>query len=225
MLPLYTQQQYDNAKGTDKLPCECKGCTKTFYKQKRVIRRSLVGEGYNTGDYCSQICVGQSTKTKQTFSCVQCSTVFEKMASQVGKNNFCGKSCAATYNNKHKKFGTRTSKFELYCQGRLVVDFPQLDFLFNNKEAIESELDIYIPALRLAFELNGIVHYEPIYGTDKFERIKNNDIQKVIACYQHGIELAILDTSKLTYNKESRYIPYYNHIHTIIEKNLNRLNS
>jgi hypothetical protein len=35
-------------------------------------------------------------------------------------------------------------------------------------------LDFYFPELRFAIELNGITHYEPIYGEDKFEKIKNS---------------------------------------------------
>ena len=111
----------------------------------------------------------------------------------------------------------------MYCQEKLPLDFPQLTFVFNGKEIIKSELDIYLPQLRLAIELNGIVHYEPIYGSDKFEKIKNNDQNKTIACYEQGIELAIIDTSTLKYNKESKFIPFYDKIKKIINQNLNRL--
>ena len=38
-------------------------------------------------------------------------------------------------------------------------------------EAINSELDVYVPSLNLAFELNGIFHYEPIYGEKKLNQI------------------------------------------------------
>jgi len=46
--------------------------------------------------------------------------------------------------------------------------YPDLVIHFNKKDAINSELDIYIPSLKLAFELNGIFHYEPIFGKENF---------------------------------------------------------
>ena len=82
-----------------------------------------------------------------------------------------------------------------------------LDISYNKKDIIESELDIYIPSLKLAIELNGIVHYEPIYGSDKLTKIQNNDKQKSIRCYEAGIEFATIDTSKCSYHKH--YPIYY----------------
>ena len=73
--------------------------------------------------------------------------------------------------------------------------FPNIDFTFNDKTAINSELDIYIPNLKLAFELNGIFHYEPIYGKDKFQRIVENDNNKFQRCQENGISLCIIDTT------------------------------
>ena len=65
------------------------------------------------------------------------------------------------------------------------------------------ELDIYIPSLKLAFELNGIYHYEPIHGSDKLNKIQNNDNRKFQACAEQGISLCIIDTSSQSYFKEN----------------------
>ena len=43
--------------------------------------------------------------------------------------------------------------------------------MYNNSTTISSELDFYFPQLKLAIEINGIVHYEPIYGSNKFDKI------------------------------------------------------
>ena len=80
--------------------------------------------------------------------------------------------------------------------------YPNLEILYNNKEIINSELDIYIPSLKLAFELNGIVHYEPIYGEEKLNKIKSNDNNKFQLCIEQKISLCVIDTSSLNYFKE-----------------------
>ena len=131
---------------------------------------------------------------------------------------FCSRSCAATYNNTHKTKGTRTSKLEVWLAKKLQTLFPQIEFHFNRKDAINSELDIYIPSLKLAFELNGIYHYEPIHGNDKLTKIQNNDRRKFQACLEKGIELCIIDSSKLAYFKESNATPYLEIIQKIINQ-------
>ncbi|PPD55257.1 MAG: hypothetical protein CTY12_01195 [Methylotenera sp.] len=131
------------------------------------------------------------------------------------KRFFCSRSCSTSYNNTHKKYGTRRSKFEQYVQEQLTIDFPNLEILYNQKDVIQSELDIYIPSLKLAIELNGIVHYEPIYGADKLTKIQDNDRQKAIRCYEVGIEFATIDISKCSQTKQ--YPTYYNLICNLLK--------
>jgi len=147
------------------------------------------------------------------------------LLSQIKKSklNFCCQSCAATYNNTHKTKGTRISKLEVWLSKQLQQLYPNLEFQFNQKEAINSELDIYIPSLRLAFELNGIFHYEPIYGSEKLSSTQNNDNRKYQACIEQGIELCIIDTSHQTYFKEQTSLKFLNIIQNII--NLKRSGS
>jgi hypothetical protein len=136
-------------------------------------------------------------------------------------NYFCTHSCAATYNNTHKEKGNRKSKLEFYLEEQLPLLFPNLEFHFNRKDAINSELDIYIPTIRLAFELNGIFHYEPIYGENKLNQIKNNDNRKFQACLEQNIELCIIDTSKLIYFKKENADPFLEIVKEIINKKIN----
>ena len=139
---------------------------------------------------------------------------------KVHKHFFCSSSCAATYNNTHKTKGNRKSKLEFYLEKNLKLIYPSIDIHFNRKDAINSELDIYVPSLKLAFELNGIFHYEPIYGQSKLDQIKNNDERKYQACLENNIELCIIDSSKLKYFKESNAKPYLDIICNIIDKKL-----
>jgi hypothetical protein len=131
-------------------------------------------------------------------------------------NSFCSRSCTASYNNKNKTHGTRRSKLEAWLEEQLGILHPDIIFHFNRKDAINSELDIHIPALKLAFELNGIFHYEPIYGEAKMKQIQNNDTRKFQACLERGIELCIIDSSKLSYFKPANAQKYLRIIDGII---------
>jgi hypothetical protein len=201
MKPLYTQEQFNDAKSRDKLPCECYVCKQPFYKVKYDIQKNLNSNTLHKIKFCSPQC----TITKQEVQCVQCDKIFSKSLSQIKKtkNNFCSKSCAGLYNSTHKTHGTRRSKLELYLEQQLTSLYPYIKFQFNKKDIINSELDIYIPSLKLAFELNGIFHYEPIFGTNKLSQTQNNDQRKFQACIEQGISLCIIDTSKQKYFKES----------------------
>lgn len=87
--------------------------------------------------------------------------------------------------------------------------YPELEILYNSKSAIDSELDIYIPAIKLAFELNGIFHYEPIFGEKKLDRIKQNDNNKFMKCQQANISLCTIDVSNLKYFKKKNNAQKY----------------
>ncbi len=205
-----------DAKSEDKFPCECEICGSHFLKKKREINKAL--RGIRAGKYCSSECRKKDLSKKHTLNCTNCNIKFEKSNGDFlkTKNHFCSKSCAATYNNTHKKAGTRRSKLESYLEQQLTSLYPNIEFHFNKKDAINSELDIYIPSLKLAFELNGIYHYEPIYGSDKLNQIQNNDQRKFQACIEQGISLCIIDTSKQKYFKKSTSQEFINIIIDII---------
>lgn len=225
MKPLYTQIDFDNAKSNDKLPCQCYTCKKTFYKLKRVIQRTLKNQKGFSAQYCSYECSSLPRQTKQKVSCINCKKTFEKKISEIKKtkNNFCSSSCSGTYNNTHKTHGTRRSKLEIYLEEQFKNLYPNLHIDFNKKDAINSELDIYIPSLKLAFELNGIFHYEPIYGPEKLNQIQNNDQRKFQACAEHGISLCIIDSSSMKNFKKDKANKFLKIITNIINKSKNNI--
>jgi len=219
MIPLYTEEEYINSKSMDKLPCQCEKCFNIFYKHKKYITHNILN---NLDDikYCSRKCQRTTLNKSSVVNCFQCNKEFNKKLSQVKKSNnhFCSRSCAVTYRNTHKSTGTRRSKLEIWLEEQLSLLYPNLIFDFNRKDAINSELDIYIPSLKLAFELNGIFHYEPIYGSDKLNQIQNNDNRKFQACIENSIELCIIDTSSLVNFKPLKAKKYLDIIVNIINQ-------
>ncbi|MDZ8221992.1 MULTISPECIES: homing endonuclease associated repeat-containing protein [unclassified Nostoc] len=138
--------------------------------------------------------------------CCNCRKFFSKQRHRIkqGKLDFCSNSCAATYRNFHKNHGNRRSKLEYCLDEQLSKLYPELEIHFNRRDAINAELDIYIPSLNLAFELNGIFHYEPIYGAEKLASIQNNDKHKFQACLENKIELTFINSSQQKkFNKSS----------------------
>jgi hypothetical protein len=198
----------------------CPKCNDTFKREKNIIesRRKIYP---NRKFFCSNKCNLYFRGSFKFLNCTQCNKKFRRIVSQIkSKNNFCSQSCSATYNNMHKSFGSRRSKLEIWLEEKIKKNYPFLKILFNNKKIINSELDIYIPSLKLAFELNGIYHYEPIHGKQILNRIKNNDNRKFQACLEKNIELCIIDTSKFTYFKEENASIFLDIVKKIINKKL-----
>lgn len=217
---LYNDKDLKLSKTLEKLLIKCDNCGIIFSRTKKDIISAKKQKCNN--QFCSLKCVGEAGSTKQKVTCKQCGINFPKCPSQIkiSPNHFCNKSCAATYNNMHKTHGTRISKLEIWLSKKLSELYPLLEFHFNKKDAINSELDIYIPSLKLAFELNGIFHYEPIFGKEKLAQIENNDQRKFQACIENGIELCTIDVSKLKYFKNSNAQPYLNIISNLIDSKL-----
>ena len=220
MIPLYTEEEFKIAKGNDLLNLRCYNCGTVFQCQKKRIKHFIKENKDNRGNFCTKKCHSLYYKNSIMFTCINCGVEIIKQNSETkkSKNHFCCQSCAATYNNTHKNKGNSRSKLEKYLEEQLNLLYPNLKILFNDKEIINSELDIYLPKLKLAFELNGIFHYEPIFGQDKLNQIHNNDNRKFQACLEKGIELCIIDTSQQKYFKEKSSKKYLNIIISVLSR-------
>jgi len=222
MKTLYTETEFNVAKSRDRLPLECLHCHSPFLLGKNDIQQVLHGETKKTRDFCSNKCQRKHECPPVVVICDQCRNLFKKLPNQLKKtkHNFCCQSCAARYGNAHKTKGTRISKLERWLAEQLVLLFPALEFHFNRKDAINGELDIYVPSLKLAFELNGIFHYEPIYGANKLAAMQTNDHRKMLACAEHGIELCVLDVSSISYFKPTKVQKFLDIITSLIRSKL-----
>ena len=222
MKPLFTEEEFQNTNSNDKLACQCYYCNNKFYRVKKDIANAMRDYHHVQAKYCSIQCNANAHKKSQIVQCVNCNIEFTKKLVNIKKsksgNHFCSKSCAATYNNKHKTHGTRRSKLEIWLEDQLNNLYPNININFNKKDTIGSELDIYIPSMKLAFELNGIFHYEPIYGEDKLQRIQENDSNKFQSCQKHNISLCSIDTSGQKYFKPKTSQKYLDIITIIINQ-------
>lgn len=202
----------------------CSGCQQNYDRTKRSVY-SAIKRWNAKRNFCSKVCQGLFEREKINEPCQNCGASVSRVPSARRKVKavFCTKSCAATYNNKHKTHGTRRSKLEAHIEDLIRLDYPQLEVVCNGKDAIGSELDFYFPQLRFAIELNGPTHYEPIYGQKKFEQIQKNDKQKFIGCYRLGVELMVVDVSTCKYLTKGKRAHFYSLIKTQIDSLLGRL--
>lgn len=208
----FDQELYKSSASRFAIPCLCRNCTTVFKRSKQKIKDDRDGK-VKPNLFCSTKCSSEYKSEKQSFLCSQCNIVETKRKpSEIAKSKtgrfFCSRSCSVTYNNLHKTHGNRRSKMEIVLEDFIRDSYPALNLICNDKTAIGSELDFYFPELNFAIELNGIFHYEPIYGQDKLDKIQNNDNRKIIACYEQGIELAIIDSSScksVTKNQQHKY--------------------
>lgn len=197
----------------------CTRCQTPFERDVRGVNRNLKR---GSKPFCSQLCRNAGNDTSVQLTCKRCGkNVRRKLCDTIrNSNHFCSRSCSATYTNTHKKTGTRRSKLEAYLETVLTSKYPNLVILFNDVSVIKAELDIYIPSLKLAFELNGIFHYEPIFGNEKLHQTQNNDNRKFQACAERSISLCVIDTSQQKYFKESTSQRYLDIITTLINAEL-----
>ena len=214
---LVTTEEYKLLSGKKLVPCVCILCGKSFSRKKEVIVKSL--KHYGKAGYCSRECSNKAKINHVFLPCEECGLVTKKRAYDVKNNKhvFCSYACHARYKNKNKKHGTRRSAIESHIEEMIRCTFPSLMFVCNDTTVLKGlELDFYFPLLKLAIELNGITHYEPIYGEDRLTRSKDSDQRKMISCYEKGVELVVLDVSGAKYLTKRWKETYWHEVLSIL---------
>lgn len=195
-----------NFKSRDLLPLECEVCSSKFYKTKNLVQRGI--KGTRKLNVCSEKCrktiIGNLNKIScrkypETIDlkCTHCDKPFKRTyriyIRQVknNKKQYCSQSCSSS--NQRSTQNNR-STIELWLEEKLKNKYPNLDLLFNVRNVlVKCELDIYIPSLNLAFEINGAYHYKPIYGEKELVKRKEKDLYKKTECKNKKINLYIID--------------------------------
>jgi hypothetical protein len=101
--------------------------------------------------------------------------------------------------------------------------FPSLYIIKNDRVLLPSglEVDILIPRLKLAIELNGPVHYFPLFGNQKLAKIQAADISKQIEIQSVGYNLLVIDISAYGYFKKVKAMLdeyYVSHVRPLLER-------
>lgn len=156
-------------------------------------------------------------KNKYFKRCNNCGTDY---LANKSNSKFCSGSCRSIklklHLNAHTRSGLSRSSVEKIMEERLLSDFNNINFLFNDIDTIGSELDIFIKDFKIAIELNGIFHYKPIYGHKTLDRIQKNDTKKRLLCEENGIKLYSINIGQKRASKKNLEI-IYNQIKDIIK--------
>lgn len=178
------------------LPCE--HCGKLVLKYKSQLISKI---------FCNKKCAHDFGKI--LLKCGNCGSQFTVKKSKtytrgfkIPKINFCSRHCKGTYDsinatgifNPNSSYIKRRSLLELFIEEKIKLHFPYIDLILNNRSLLESklEVDFYFPDLKLAIEVNGIVHYKAIYGEDAFTKIQEKDNRKIQLCGEKKIDLIII---------------------------------
>lgn len=153
-----------------------------------------------------------------------------------------------TWNNFLKQCDVEMPKgssiLQRHILKRLKQEYNTLEICHRFRSAIPSKLqfDIYLPELKLAFQINGISHYQPIYGQKSFLRTTKNDKIKMQQCKTCGISLHQMKSniqkfggykfnycdkgSKNRMKKNKQFFDYfYGNIKSIIEESIKNRNN
>lgn len=195
----------------------CDNCHKSFQRRKGWKKES-------SRCYCSNECKYHSQFRLVERVCRTCGKKIFRQPKEIKKTkfSFCSYSCSAKYWNKNKTTGTCRSKLEHWIEVNLKKLYPNETVIFNDQKILGLELDIYFPNLKLAFELNGIFHYEPIFGDEKLQETIGHDKQKFKLCREKNISLCIIDTSSQRHFTEKSSQKFLDIITEIIKEKRGR---
>lgn len=220
MIKLFKDEEFKLATHLDELSFQCVQCAKAFHREKHEYMKAAAAKDFILVEFCSNNCKVKFDNTTQDYNCRQCNAMFKRRRVEIARTRvgFCCSTCANRYTAAHGKQGMIRSQFEVWTEARLNLDYPNLTIHYNDRTLLKrSELDIFIPSLDIGIEINGPVHYDPIYGDKQLRAVQRNDRRKINKCAEFGINVHSVDTRAMGRFNESEAIKHYQKIKKIIE--------
>lgn len=168
----------------DKKVFACKKCNaKKINKQCKAIKTEDIFEliknkGYEVVSHDHVSALAEST---WTLKCKN-NHIFTKNGDKLKSFNCCPKCFIDSY----EEFLFR-KLIENHYQKEFKKSYPE--WLVSSHTNHILELDMYNEELKLAFEYNGIQHYEPVYGQQRLDISKRNDEEKNKLCFENNVRL------------------------------------
>ena len=128
-------------------------------------------------------------------------------------------------NNQLSSFFSRVCKAEsvndvIESEFEKMVKDLGLQYVRNDHTALSAgdggswqELDFYFPEIKFAVEINGIMHYEPVYGEDVLAAQKARDKRKKDRCKKLGIQLRVVKPGNCS---AGEYVPRFRRVIWVI---------
>ena len=187
---------------------QCKSCEVFFLKKLSDVKKTL-------HHFCSQKCYSHYQDKKVEVNCFNCKKLFRKKQSEVKRcpRHCCSRYCSQMLAKYNKNWGSSRSKLEIYVEKRLTEELA-LNISYNDT-SIGYELDIYLPEMSFAIELNGVFHYKAIYGEEALLKRQEIDRLKAEECVKRNIKLIVINVSEDKNNKKT-FEKRYNEIKKLI---------
>jgi hypothetical protein len=177
----------------DKYASKLSNETKNSRKITRNEKRNKLRESRKIQGLCTEC--GNEKERPEILLCNECNE--KRLEYHKSRNREKGMSEAGQ--SSHQKF--------IYDIVRNII--PDKDIDYNNKKTIYSpetayplELDIYIPSINLAIEVDGPMHREPVYGEERLELQIKNDAIKNELCLKNHINLIRINTDDIDFNNK-----------------------
>lgn len=93
-------------------------------------------------------------------------------------------------NNAVREASKKGSKLELYLLDKLLKDGYKVDF--HKEQTLSNtklQIDLFLPKLNIAIEVDGLSHFEPVWGSETLKRNKKYDNKKTGLILGRGLVL------------------------------------
>ena len=186
--PQQTDEVKEKARQTN---LERYGVTSTTYLLHDKLRYTTeqfieIAEVIHNGMYDYSKVAYFNTRTKVTIGCYTCGGWFD----QTPNSHASGQGCPKCSTGKSERLFGECLRESF--PNDTILDAQHYTWLTNPKTGYPLELDFYLPELKIAFEVQGLQHYEPVEyfgGVENFKKVQNRDIIKRTLCESEGVIL------------------------------------